>query len=81
MNAIKNEEASQVSKLNDEIKQLKEKLQGQNLYVRKNEIVTLILCKIYFFQYPPLTPMLALNLFFVFSMPLLPLFDFRVCTK
>ena len=34
VNAIKNEEASQVSKLNDEIKQLKEKLQGQNLNVR-----------------------------------------------
>ena len=46
VNAIKNEEASQISKLNDEIKQLKEKLQGQNLYVRNNKNVALILCKV-----------------------------------
>ena len=60
MNAIKNEEASQVSKLNDEIKQLKEKLQGQNLYVRnnKNAALTLYVQFIIFFFYI-LTPMSA----------------------
>jgi kinesin family protein 1/kinesin family protein 3/17 len=33
VNAVKNEEASQVSKLNDEIKLLKERLEGQNVNV------------------------------------------------
>jgi hypothetical protein len=33
VNAVKNEEASQVSKLNDEIKALKERLEGQNVNI------------------------------------------------
>ena len=37
VNAVKNEEASQVSKLNDEIKQLRERLEGQQSNVRTCE--------------------------------------------
>ena len=39
VNAVKNEEASQVSKLNDEIKQLRERLDGQQLNVSEMEYV------------------------------------------
>lgn len=39
VNAVKNEEASQVSKLNDEIKQLRERLEGQQLNVSEMEYV------------------------------------------